>query len=153
MRLQESPPIQPRRNHRDRAWSMLPVLQALMYCLGREGDTCSGAEGYDIASEGQQGNGPQMRPSQGGGAGAAEAKVTESPAGRVPVSLFAHCGFLLGRIPANPGTQWDAHLLTLSSEHPGDLGVGSLEKGWWWWHQVQGPDTAAALSPGRAAIR
>ena len=33
MRLQESPPIQPRRNHRDRAWSMLPVLQALMYWL------------------------------------------------------------------------------------------------------------------------
>uniref|UniRef100_A0A480HL91 72 kDa type IV collagenase n=1 Tax=Sus scrofa TaxID=9823 RepID=A0A480HL91_PIG len=31
MRLQESPPIQPRRNHRDTAWSMLPVLQALMY--------------------------------------------------------------------------------------------------------------------------
>lgn len=33
MRLQESPPIQPSRNHSDRAWSMLPVLQALMYCL------------------------------------------------------------------------------------------------------------------------
>lgn len=33
MRLQESPPIQPRRNHRDTAWSMLPVLQALMYWL------------------------------------------------------------------------------------------------------------------------
>lgn len=33
MRLQESPPIQPSRNHSDRAWSMLPVLQALMYWL------------------------------------------------------------------------------------------------------------------------
>lgn len=69
-----------------------------------------------------------MRPPQGGGAGPAEAKVTGSPAGRVLASLFAHWGFLLGRLlPANPGTRWDAHLLrqtwhySLSSKHPGGL--------------------------------
>lgn len=37
MRLQESPPIQPSRNHRDRASSMLPVLQALIYWLWQRG--------------------------------------------------------------------------------------------------------------------
>lgn len=41
MRLQESPPIQPRRNHRDRAWSILPILQALMYWLWRRKETCA----------------------------------------------------------------------------------------------------------------
>lgn len=35
--MQESPLIQPRRNHRDRAWSMLPVLQAFMYWLWKSG--------------------------------------------------------------------------------------------------------------------
>lgn len=48
MRLQESPPIQPRRNHTDRAWSMLPVLQALMYWLRRGGDVSSGAQGWEV---------------------------------------------------------------------------------------------------------
>lgn len=45
MRLQESPPIQPRRNHRDRAWSMLPVLQALMYWLWQRRETHAQARG------------------------------------------------------------------------------------------------------------
>ena len=50
MRLQESPPIQPRRNHRDRAWSMFPVLQAWMYCLRQRGRHVFG---------GKQGNSPR----------------------------------------------------------------------------------------------
>lgn len=58
MRLQESPPIQPRRNHRDRAWSMLPALQALMYWLWTRRKRCPEAKGCDAASECQGRNRP-----------------------------------------------------------------------------------------------
>lgn len=49
MRLQESPPIQPKRNHRDSAWSMFPVLQALMYWLRPRKET---------QAQGRRGPGP-----------------------------------------------------------------------------------------------
>lgn len=49
MRLQESPPIQPRRNHTDSAWSMLPILQALMYWLRQRGKHMLRGQGRGVA--------------------------------------------------------------------------------------------------------
>lgn len=129
MRLQESPPIQPRRNHRDRAWSMLPVLQALMYCLWQKRRRMLRGRGLRHRLGGPTRERPPAETTTGWWGRGGRGKGHREP-------RFAHWGFLLGRIPAHPGTQWDAHLLrpgpwhySRSSEHPGDLEAFFYEVG------------------------
>lgn len=104
MRLQESPPIQPRRNHRDRAWSMLPVLQALMYCLWQKRRRMLRGRGLRHRLGGPTRERPPAETTTGWWGRGGRGKGHWEP-------RFAHWGFLLGRIPAHPGTQWDVHLL------------------------------------------
>lgn len=99
MRLQESPPIQPKRNHRDSAWSMLPALQALMYWLQERKKT--GAQGR---AELQRGTG-----GVGGGTGGplgAQPPCRQNPQeppcalrGRSPGGFSANQGSLGHQIP------------------------------------------------------